>query len=282
MKNKFLKFIIIISTILIVISFPYKTVTADSGFDTDYSGSWDSGSWDSGSSWGSDSSWDSGSHGGSDGDAVVEVLFILIFSLISAFLAYEERQIVKNGKNYFKNALTEEEIHNLDSSLDIEEFKKKVYESFVNLQVAWMNFDYDKIRNLVTDELFNTYSMQLNTLSTKGQKNIMQDFVFNNFAINKIEVQNNIQSIEVLLSVSFKDYIVNNNGLIVRGNSDKVYNMVYSLTYVKTINTNINKCSNCGAELNQVASNICPYCKSTIVSNSYNYVLSKKTKLNQN
>ena len=32
-----------------------------------------------------------------------------------------------------------------------------VYDNFFKLQVAWMNFDYDSLRKLLTDSLFNSY-----------------------------------------------------------------------------------------------------------------------------
>lgn len=49
------------------------------------------------------------------------------------------------------------------------------YHIYRQLQVAWMNFDYDKIKELVSDEMYNMYVNQLETLKVKNQKNMMEE-----------------------------------------------------------------------------------------------------------
>lgn len=44
------------------------------------------------------------------------------------------------------NVLKEKMIHKIDSSLDIENFKNRAYECFVDVQNGWMNFDYELLR----------------------------------------------------------------------------------------------------------------------------------------
>ena len=83
-----------------------------------------------------------------------------------------------------------------------------------------------------------------------------------------------------MLNVSFKDYVVDSNNNVVRGKSNKVYNMTYNLTYVKQLNTD-NKCPKCGAPLDNIDSNTCPYCKSIVTINKGSFVLSKKKLINQ-
>lgn len=41
---------------------------------------------------------------------------------------------------------------------------------YTELQTAWMNFDYNKIKPLTTDELYKTYKSGLDTLKEKKQK----------------------------------------------------------------------------------------------------------------
>ena len=51
-----------------------------------------------------------------------------------------------------------------------EEFKKERYNDYVSIQEGWMNFNYQLLRDKLTDELYNQYEMQLETLKTKNQK----------------------------------------------------------------------------------------------------------------
>ena len=57
--------------------------------------------------------------------------------------------------------------------------------------------------------------------------------------------------------------------------------MTYDLTFIKSKSETDNKCPNCGAPLDNVTSSVCPYCKSTIVNGSHDFVLSKKSAINQ-
>ena len=252
---------------------PYKTVKADSGFDTDY---------DSGDSGWSDSSWDYDSDGYSstDSDPVfVLIVFTIVVIIFIAIAISENKTKIKEEKE--NAARKEEEIKRFESLIDIKAFEKYAYNTFVSIQEAWMNFDYDKLRSLLTDELYNTYQMQLTTLKTKGEKNIMKDFKFEDFTLKDVVDSEKTQIVVVNLSVSFKDYIVNNEDKVVRGNKTKTYHMTYELTFIKTKDKKDNICPNCGKKLEQQASNRCPYCNSIVIADSYDYVMSRKVKISQ-
>lgn len=288
----------IIITILIVLSvitcFTYK-VKADSGWDTSY---------DSGSSWSSSdysssshsssysSSYSSSSYGSShhrdwktnpwnffDTLGMIMILSVYFGPVIIFPLLTKRR---KNRPRTIFRGLTDDEIKKIDPTLDIEEFKKYVYDSFVAVQEAWMDFDYEKLRNYLTDELYNMYVMDLEILKQKNQKNIMKEFQKNTIRITSINKTNDIETINTSLLISFKDYVVDENNNVVRGNKNTVYENEYILTYVKKGTTSINKCPKCGAEIEDKASTKCLYCRSTILPNNYNFVLSKKTKISQN
>ena len=65
-----------------------------------------------------------------------------------------------------KKKISDEEIKKIDAELNTDIIVSKTFNLYKELQNAWMEFDNDKIRTLVSDELFNTYKMQLNTLKT--------------------------------------------------------------------------------------------------------------------
>jgi Zn finger protein HypA/HybF involved in hydrogenase expression len=103
-------------------------------------------------------------------------------------------------------------------------------------------------------------------------------------------VSNNIKSfsesekeytIKTILCVKFYDYVVDNEGKVIRGLKNRRIQMNYELTFVKSKSNKANKCPNCNAPLDSVSSSICPYCRSTIVSDYHDFVLSKKEVINQ-
>ena len=153
MKNKLKIFTLILCSIILIVLTSsilikelglkgLKKVGTDSGWDTSY----DSGSsWDSGSDWGSDSSWDgdSGSSSGSiDGS---ESLFIIIVFIIMVFVVVAKSE--KSAFNQFKRSSSDDTIdprkinemyditkmdndliHNVDPTLNIEQFTDLAYQ----------------------------------------------------------------------------------------------------------------------------------------------------------
>lgn len=269
-----------------------KALRIDSGFDSD----WDFGGSDwGGSDWGdsdwSSSSWDydysshnysssSGNRGTSDGKyfLILLIIIILVYAPNIASL-FRRRKVVDTP-------LVENEyaVNNIMKELpdfNKDEFYYMVYHHFVDVQEAWMNFDYDKLRSLLTDELFNTYKSQLKTLSIKKQKNIMTDFEKVDIVINRFQVSEKEYAFTTTLRVKFYDYLVDQNNKVLRGKKNERMVMTYNLTFVKSKSDKQNNCPNCGASLDNVASNVCPYCNSVIVSNTHGYVLSKKEAISQ-
>ncbi|MBE6139590.1 MAG: hypothetical protein E7174_03750 [Firmicutes bacterium] len=243
-------------------------VGADSGFDSSY---------DSGSS-------DSGDGGGLFyliylcfeypplGIAVVTVLVIIYFSN------------KKKGKEIIQKALNNK-LELLDVNIFPEEKKIEIeaFNLYKQIQYAWMNFDEEMIRKCTTDEMYNMYLMQLDTLKVKNQKNIMYDIKYLGSSIKERYEENGQETIVMNMKVSCFDFIIDtktNN--VVRGNASKLNIYNYELTFVRTKeNKNVDICPRCGAPVEANNSGVCEYCKSTLISNNYTLVMSKKKMISQ-
>ena len=304
------KNIIIILCIFMIGIIPYITlkVKADSGFDTSYGGSYGGSS--SSSSWGSSSSWSSSDYSSSSsshsytthfngrsstrtwkqtklnerkriiigttvGITVGTIAFISIMIIYIKTFREENAKSKALAKYINKNNVSDK------IKKDIPDFNEKVfleerYNDYIKIQEDWMNFNYDGLREKLTDELYNQYEMQLDTLKNKNQKNIMKKFNLYSIKITDYKKQNNQMEISVSLTVSFIDYITEGKK-VVRGNKHKPVIITYNLRFVKNIN-NIIKCPNCGAK---ILESRCQYCGSTIPNAKANWILSKKQNVRQ-
>lgn len=300
MMKKIIHSILLIFTCLILIS-PIAT-KADSGWDSDY----DSGGWDSGSSWDSESDWGSsgsdwyyyGDSGSSSGSGFVGLFVGIIFLIVIAVIVFSNNKpkgpksgssidnninISNNGNSNYQD-INQSKIDEIDPNINIEEFKKKAFNIYKDIQEAWMNFDTDKIRKLTTDEIYNMYSSQLETLKLKNQKNIMKNIEYVDAKIIDITNDNGVITINVYLRVKVLDYVINvKTNKTVRGRDNARLDIEYNLTFVKSENDDkkIETCPNCGAPVDIVSSATCPYCDSTLVKNASDYVMSKKTCIGQ-
>lgn len=255
-------------------------IKADSGWDVDFDtggsdwggSSWSSSDWDSGYSYsGSSSSGSSSSFG--------FIVFIIIVVIIIYYLKYNNvKTTSKYIPEYKYSPIDEEYIKKYIDDFNKQKFLDDAYQIYLDTQKAWSNFDTKSLRNLLTDELFNTYNMQLKALKAKKQKNIMSDFALEKIDTTAINVSNNQITMKVVLEVSFFDYVVDISNNVLRGNKNHKVSVTYELTFVSTINKKETKnCPSCGAPINKnSASNVCEYCNSTLVKNTYSWVLAKK------
>ena len=299
--------VIVLLVSITLLSFKYiENIEADSGWDSSYDsgGSWDSGSDWGGSSWDNDYDYDydydydndysggSSSGGSYSGDIDVKIaalviggvfLFVIISFVVSMLkmITRTMNSVAKTAQHFsIKNKqISLEEANAVISHFNIEEFNFKAYQIFYDVQMAWMDFDYDKLKDLLTDELYNNYVMQLDTLKLKNHKNTMKGFELIETRLSNLKEENDKYIAEVYLQVKFYDYVENiKTGMILRGTPNRKLNNIYKLTFIRTKDesNNINECPRCGAPVEGNSTGICEYCKSKLVNDNYNWVMSKK------
>ena len=289
-------------------------VKADSGWDSSYGGSSFGGSsWSTGSSWGGSSSysWSSGgsysnSSSNSSGSAsalggFIGILIIVIYGVIiyySIFKNSGDRQARRDlNEKYYDYVAKYKSYNQLDNSNDIsneelqkylpgenlEALKNKLFDVYKNVQLAWMNFDYDKLKDLCTDELATTYISQLEMLKIKKGQNIMSDWSFDGAKVTKITEDNGNVFITAIVDTRFYDYVINTEtNIIMQGYKQiKVHN-IYEMVYVvnKSLIEGKIKCPKCGAVITPNKTGKCEYCRTTISTTNNKIVLSKKGRLN--
>lgn len=233
---------------------------------------------------GFDASFDSNSGSDGDGSGIFYLIYLcfeypiigIAVLIIIIILIYSNN---KKGKEILNKAINSKlELlditkYSKDKQLEIEAFN--IYKQ---IQYAWMNFDEETIRKFTTDEMYNMYLMQMDTLKVKNQKNLMYDIKYLGSKIKSNKVINGQETIVIKMQVSCYDFIIDtktNN--VVRGSSIKLNNYTYELTFVKTVdNKKEDICPRCGAPVNGNNSGVCEYCNSTLISNNYTLVLSKK------
>lgn len=285
MKKIIKKFLILL---LVIIPFLcLAPVKADSGWDSDYDsgGSWDSG----GSDWGSSNDWDyssssSSSSSSGEGSIFSLIFFLIVFTVVIVYISKTPKNLSINNKGSngpIYNDISEEQIKKFLPDEDLGYLKNIAFKKFVDIQNAWSDFEYDKLRELCTDELYNSYITQLDTLKLKFGKNVMKDFEQHVIKITGITEEAGNIIVKVYLKVSFYDYVINTNtNQVTRGTDQRKITNNYIMTFVKAKGKTEGKCPNCGAPIKGNTSSKCEYCDSTLITDSKDFVLSKKTNVN--
>ena len=259
-----------------------RRISADAGFDNDYDSSYDSG-YDSG--WGGSSggsSWrdddDSNSNYNYSGEPLSgTALFIVILSVvvmvsipISIQLNSEKRARRK------RNPLID--TYGLEVDDELNSLAFDIYEK---INVAWMNKDLEPVRHLMTDDMYNMYLMQLDTLIESEQTNIMKNIRFVSGHVYSRRKYKGVETIVMIFRVTCKDYIVDKDGWVVRGKRFMTHDYTYELKFVRNITSDRLICPSCGHELDIHDGVVCPHCETIIHDNVSSLRLSSKRMLRQ-
>ena len=267
-KNKTWIFLILIIPVLLI-TISTQKVKADSGFDTSY----DSGgsSWDSSSS----SDWDSDDYSSSGGGSFIGLIIFTVIFIIAIKSALDKSKSTNVHPSIVDSSLSDDEIRKYIPNFDRNKFITDRFNDYVQIQNAWMNFDYNTLRSKLTDELYNQYAMQLDTMKIKNEQNIMSSFKHKETAITEIYEENGELVVTINSVITFYDFIVQ-NGRVVRGNSTKKITSLYEMKFVCNKDAMSNKCPSCHAPLNNNSSQVCEYCGSVITRTGENWVMTKK------
>lgn len=303
-KKQLINYLLIF--IMIIAPFTISIVKADSGWDSSY---------DSGSSWSSSSSshdysshdyssYDYGSHSSSgsyssgsysDGSGAFEIM-VLIYVIIIIIIICNSKP---SDKEMAEKALRDDNLlkkasditaqleakYSTDNKIKLskEEQDKIIddlFNNYVEVQDAWMNFDYDSLKKLCTDELYNSYMSQLKILKSSNNQNIMNDYKLLDSKIISYVDLNGTHLVRVYMKISLFDYVINMGSKnVIRGTKSYPLTNNYYMEFIKKSNTTYDKCPCCGAELKELVHGRCSYCRSIITDTSGEFVLSKKTNM---
>ena len=264
MKNK--KWFKIISIIAIITIFLFSgyVVLADTGFDIDYD------------------------FGG--GSIPYNKVFIMIFFIVIGLTILidvirkntgkgreEDQKNIKSNDSTTDCIVWYDDVESIIPGFNKKEFNKLACEMYVKLQEAWMNFDYETIRSLTTDDLYNSYKTMLESLEKKNQKNIIENIKIYSCIFTNVKNENGKYSIEAKFDLAMTDYIVNKGSTTIARGINTRLSVECVVTFVSTEKKSESKCPVCGAPISKKKhSDKCKFCGNTIVKDNYSWLIAKK------
>ena len=157
------------------------------------------------------------------------IIYFFILTLYIIIYIIVMKKLIKKRINNAKEEINFNE----------EEFNKTAFNLYKEIQIAWCNFDLNKLKKLIDEKMYNEYTKKLEELQKHKQKNIMTDIEYKNNKIIDIRVEESIEIIECEMEVICYDYIINDNDEVIKGKKDKKYNYIYKLVFNKIKNNYI-------------------------------------------
>lgn len=173
-------------------------------------------------------------------------------------------------------------IKGIDEEFSPLEFKDFANQVLVNIQKAWQDKDFDAMRNMESDALYNVHAKQLEEYVKNKKTNCMTNLKIKDTKIAKYEKNGDYDCIHVKIHAMIRDYVVDDaSGKVIEGDSKTTFIRDYDLTFIRrsgvkskgSYTDTLTKCPNCGADIKLSSSGQCEYCKSVVTNGDHKWVL---------
>lgn len=208
---------------------------------------------------------------------IFSILFLILINIITIFFVFYNQE-KKRKKTSYEPIIgdSDKEIKKYLPNMTEKSLIDVLYNKFVEIEKAYMNFDYATLEKDCTDELYESYKLDLDNLKSKGNQNIVDGFECVEYNINSISEENGMIIIKMYLHIKLYKYtLFKESKEVIDGDYQKKIHKRYQLSFVTKHLNEETICPSCGSNLKKGQSE-CDYCHTFINNNYTDYVLSSK------
>ena len=177
-----------------------------------------------------------------------------------------------------------------DPNFNQQMFLDRAQAAFFALQKAWMDRNLEPARVYMSDGIYHRWKTQIDAMIAAHKKNILDNLVIGGVQIVKVQTDPNFDSITVRIDASAADYEVDDTtaNKVIYG-SRQNQNFTEYWTFIRSgaartkagEGAEVTQCPNCGAPLSINESGVCSYCKATVTSGQFGWVLDNITQASE-
>ena len=157
-----------------------------------------------------------------------------------------------------------DEILKYDPEFTESKFKTYVDNVFIKLHMAVVTKNLEDIKHFVSEEIYNKYQKIVENLNKKHLIQMYDEINVAQTDILNYKVTDTYMIIEVNLISRYLDYLMDEDGNYISGDTDVRSEKSNHLIFTKKINyketQTVRKCPGCGASIDVNASGKCDYC----------------------
>ncbi|HJQ38952.1 MAG TPA: TIM44-like domain-containing protein [Thermoanaerobaculia bacterium] len=158
-----------------------------------------------------------------------------------------------------------------------ESFEKRARAIAHELQDAWTARDWERVRPLETESLFQFHRYWIDAYRRQNLRNIVDDFAITRIEPVKISSDAFYEAITVRLWAQGRDHTDDANGKVAGGSKTQMRYWTEYWTFIRTkitVSAAI-ACPNCGASVHAGATGVCNYCGGKITVGHFEWILSR-------
>jgi hypothetical protein len=239
--------------------------------------------------------------GGSGGGGGSALLFFIIVGVVGVFIilaALSRRKSASTVTNHDDAAVpgvdaaaVEGGITGLqarDPNFNRQVFVDRAQMTFFVLQNAWMARNLEPARIYLSDAIYHRWKLQVDQFVALHKRDMLEDLAVNGCLIVKVASDANFDSITVRFDAIAKDYEVDDSGKVVSGDKT-IQPFTEFWTFIRSQaartrvgeTAQITQCPNCGGPVSINESGICAYCKATVTTGQFGWVLNNITQASE-
>ena len=218
------------------------------------------------------------------------IIVVVVFFIIGGkkgHSAHVSHSITKTYRQYDSNKVADSEnsLKQRDPGFNHEALLERIKNGFSQVQNCWAKQDMKPVRHLISDGIYERFSLQFELQKSSMIRNEMKDIQVLNAQIADIESDQFFDTIHVRVTASAVDYFVKTeNGKTVSGSKYPEQFTEYWSFLRRPGTQTLAKpgliegfCPNCGDALNMADCTECPSCRALINSGEYDWVLAEIT-----
>lgn len=223
------------------------------------------------------------------------VAFFIVFAYLGSQQtrsAYVGRTIRKAYDAQDQNTLNQatQALSARDPSFSPDSFAERMKQVFIKIQDAWSAQNMSSVRHLVSDGVFERFTLQFEIQKASLIRNQMDNLNIIGAQVVDIKSDEFFDAVHLRITASAKDYYIrtDKNKKISDGEIDEVFTEYWSFLRRPGAKALSEKgglvegfCPNCGTPLEINDTCVCPACQALINSGEYDWVLSEITQASE-
>ncbi|MGC4114090.1 MAG: TIM44-like domain-containing protein [Myxococcales bacterium] len=151
---------------------------------------------------------------------------------------------------------------------------------FQELQAAWSDRDWLRVRPFVSDSLFQMQLYWIENFKRQQQRNVIDQVVIKGREIAAVVSDKHYDAVTLRIFASCLDYVVGEDGKLIRGNKSRPTTFSEYWTFIRGTGKSgkasvEKKCPNCGAPQKISQAGTCEFCQAKITSGEFDWILSR-------